>query len=187
MNNNTKFAISALLIILAASTRFLPHSIPNVSPIAGMALFGAAYFNRSALGLIIPLLALFLSDLVLNNTVLREYYPQIGFIWITSIWVMLGFVAVWAVGRFGLKKVSVPTVLISSITGSLVFFLVSNLSTFLETTLYSKDFSGLMTCYAAGLPFLKYTFIGDLAFTSVIFGLFAIVTSDNSVVNKIEL
>ena len=187
MNNNTKFAISALLIILAASTRFLPHSIPNVSPIAGMALFGAAYFNRSSFGLIIPLLALFLSDLVLNNTILREFYPQTGFIWFTSLWVMLGFVAVWAVGRLGLKSVTVPNVLFSSLAGSLVFFLISNFSAFIELPIYTKDFSGLMTCYAAGLPFLKYTFIGDLAFTSVIFGLFAIVTSNNTISKEIQL
>ena len=30
-----------------------------------------------------------------------------------------------------------------------------------------------MTCYAAGIPFLKGTMLGDLFYASVLFGLFA--------------
>ena len=60
----------------------------------------------------------------------------------------------------------------ASIVASALFFLVSNLSTWAETTLYAKNLSGLMACYVAGLPFLKNTVLGDLFFSGVMFGLY---------------
>jgi hypothetical protein len=37
--------------------------------------------------------------------------------------------------------------------------------------MYPKTVSGLMTCYAAGLPFFRRTLAGDMLFTAVMFGL----------------
>ena len=36
--------------------------------------------------------------------------------------------------------------------------------------MYPHNGAGLMTCYVAGLPFLSNTVLGDLFFTSVLFG-----------------
>ena len=51
--------------------------------------------------------------------------------------------------------------------------LISNLSTWTETPLYPKTFGGLMTCYAAGIPFLGNTILGDLFFSAALFGGYA--------------
>ena len=40
--------------------------------------------------------------------------------------------------------------------------------------MYPKNLSGLMTCYAAGLPFFRRGFAGDMLFTAAMFGLPAI-------------
>jgi hypothetical protein len=37
--------------------------------------------------------------------------------------------------------------------------------------MYAKTVAGLVTCYAAGLPFFRHTLEGDLLYTSVMFGL----------------
>jgi hypothetical protein len=37
--------------------------------------------------------------------------------------------------------------------------------------LYPKTLAGLMTCYAAGLPFFQRAFAGDMLFTAAMFGL----------------
>jgi hypothetical protein len=37
--------------------------------------------------------------------------------------------------------------------------------------MYPKTVSGLMTCYAAGVPFFRRGLAGDMLFTTVMFGL----------------
>lgn len=171
MNPNIRFALA--LIVLAVLTRLglnlLPHPPHNFSPITAMGLFGAAYFSRQVLTLAVPFIALFVSDLVLNNVIYSQYYT--GFTLITSWWIYAAFGAVVFLGWLLLRKQVTPVRVISaSLLASVVFFLISNLSTWVETTLYPKTFAGLLTCYTAGLPFLKNTVFGDLFFSAVMFG-----------------
>lgn len=56
------FGIVALLVLLAAFSRILPHP-PNFSPIGGIALFGAARFSRRLVAVVVPFASLWLSDL----------------------------------------------------------------------------------------------------------------------------
>ena len=55
----------AALIFVAALTRVIPHP-PNFSPIEAVALFGGAYFAKRHWALLVPLAAMFVSDLVLG-------------------------------------------------------------------------------------------------------------------------
>lgn len=163
-----KSRLSIALIFLAALTRLLPHP-DNFTPIGAMALFGAAYFSRQTLTLAVPFIALFFSDLLLNNIVYRQYYT--GFTLITSWWIYAAFGLMMLVGWLLLRqKVSPARLVAASLFASAVFFFVSNFSTWAETTLYPKTAAGLMACYAAGLPFLKNTVMGDLFFSAVLFG-----------------
>jgi hypothetical protein len=65
-------------------------------------------------------------------------------------------------------------VLCSALASSVSFFLVSNFAAWLAYDMYPKTFSGLLTSYAAGLPFFNYRPIGDLMFTAVFFAVPAI-------------
>ena len=166
-----KVRIALVLVILAALTRLLPHP-PNFTPIAAIGLFGAAYFERRWLALIVPFGALFLTDLFLNNVIYSSYYT--GFTWVTSWWIYAAFTLVMVVGWVMLRtQVSPARVAMASLTASALFFLVSNASTWAETPLYPKTFAGLMTCYAAGLPFAGNTILGDLFFSAALFGGYA--------------
>lgn len=163
-----KFRLALSLIVLAALIRLLPHP-PNFTPLGAMGLFGAAYFGRQRLALLAPFAALFLSDLILNNLIYSSFYP--GFAWITSVWIYVAFALVMACGWLILRhKVAPGRVLAASLSASALFFLVTNMSTWAETSLYPKTFAGLMSCYAAGLPFLSNTVLGDLFFSAVLFG-----------------
>ena len=169
-----KLRLSIALVFLAALTRLLPHP-DNFTPIGAMALFGAAYFNRHTLTLIVPFIALFISDLILNNVIYSQYYD--GFTLITSWWIYAAFGAIMLMGWLLLRKqVTTARVVAASLFASIVFFLISNFSTWAETTLYPKTMAGLMTCYTAGLPFLKNTVFGDLFFSGVMFGIYEWVT-----------
>lgn len=168
MSRSALLALS--LVFTAAAVRLFPHP-DNFAPVGAMGLFCAAYLRHSW-GLAVPFVALFLSDLVLNNVIYSAYFPT--FAWFTSIWIYLSFAAVLAVGILIFQKSVSPTkVLAASLTASLVFFLVSNFSTFVETNLYPKNAAGLLACYTAGLPFLKNTILGDLFFSAVMFGTYS--------------
>src|SRR5690625_7341861 len=71
MNKKT-FAIITAIILFAALSRLLPHPT-NFTPVAALILFGAAYFTNKKWALIIPLTAIWLSDLLLNNIVYSTY------------------------------------------------------------------------------------------------------------------
>jgi hypothetical protein len=58
-----------------------------------------------------------------------------------------------------------------SITGSTLFFVTSNLSTWGEGLLYPMTFTGLTTCYVAAIPFFRNTVVADLLGTALLFGL----------------
>jgi hypothetical protein len=47
--------------------------------------------------------------------------------------------------------------------------------------MYAPNISGLTASYAAGLPFFGYTFAGDLFYSMLFFGLYALVVKQKFV------
>ncbi len=164
---NKFFTPRTLLIFAAifgaAIMRLLPHW-PNFTPVAAMALFGGVYINRKALAFILPIAAMFLSDLIIgfHSTMLVVYAGVI-------ITVVIGF---------GLKnRVKVSNIAIASVISSVTFFLITNFGAWMSGLMtYSKDFSGLIQAYIAGIPFFNNGLMGDLFFSTVFFGGFYLVT-----------
>jgi anaerobic C4-dicarboxylate transporter len=77
-------------------------------------------------------------------------------------------------GIFILKKINPQRVIAGALTSTAIFFLVSNFGCWIGNTSYAQDLGGLMTCYVAGIPFLKGTLLGDLFYSGVLFGMFAL-------------
>lgn len=162
-----------LLILIAAATRLVPHPY-NFSPLGAMALFGGAYLNKRWLAILIPVAAAYLSDLLLNNTLYAEYYD--GFAWYSegSGWMYLIYAGIAVLGMVALRTVSTGRVLGSALGSSVIFFLASNLICWPGNPMYMQDMGGLMTCYAAGIPFFPGTVAGDLVYSVLLFGGFAL-------------
>lgn len=168
-----KHRLALSLILLAVLTRLtlnlLPYPPHNFSPIAAMGLFGAACFDRRWMAFATPFLALFLSDLFLNNVIYKAFYTD--FTLITSWWIYAAFGLVVLLGWFGLRgKVQAGRLAGISLSASLLFFIVTNFSVWYESSLYPQNWAGLMACMTAGLPFLGNTILGDLFFNAVLFG-----------------
>jgi len=138
-----------------------PHP-PNFAPIAAMALFGGAYFNKKSFAFAIPLIALFLTDLIIGIY---------SYAWI----VYLSFTLIVVLGIVMLKKVSVKNVVITSLTASVSFFAITNFGVWALGTLYPKTPAGLMASYIAAIPFFQNALIGDLFFVGVMFGVYELV------------
>jgi hypothetical protein len=167
---NSIVLVSAL-ILLAALSRMLPHP-PNFTPIGAIALFGAAHFDRKAWALLVPFVAFWVSDLILNNVFLSAYYE--GFVWLTDsfMWSVAAFALIALLGSRLLVSTKPLRLLASSLVASSVFFLVTNFGVWATGAMYAKDFSGLMTAYAMGVPFFWNTVAGDLFFVAVLFGVY---------------
>ncbi|MFC7302073.1 DUF6580 family putative transport protein [Cognatiluteimonas weifangensis] len=155
------------LIVAAALTRLLPHP-PNFSPVEAIALFGGAYFASRRWALLVPLLALLLSDLVLGALHGADYASYLGSL---SFWSVYACVALSSVLGFGLRgKVAGARVLGYSLLGSVLFFAVTNFGAWLASPLYPQDAAGLGAAYLAGIPFFQWTLLGTLTYAAALFG-----------------
>ena len=168
---NLRFGILALMILLAAMSRLLPHP-PNFAPIGGMALFGAAYFSKRYWAFLVPIVSMWISDLVLNNAVYGQYFDHFVWFYSGSLFTYGAFALIVVLGIFTLKKVRIPTLIASAFGASVIFFLVSNFGAWFSSMMYPKTFAGLMACYTAGIPFFHNTILGDLVYTGILFGVF---------------
>lgn len=159
-----------MLILLISMTRLIPH-MSNFSPLAAIGLFGAAHFEKKWMALLVPLAATFLSDLVINNILFAAYFD--GFVWFYEgagfVYGSYALIVLFGTSLFS-NKVSLPKVLVGALGATAIFFLVSNFGSFLANPMYSKDFTGLIACYTAAIPFAKGTLYGSLLFSSVLFG-----------------
>lgn len=164
MNRKNLILVTSLLLA-AVFSRFVPH-IGNFTAVIAVSLLGGAWIKRTQLAIIIPLAAVLLSDLVINNTLYASgsgftlFYPGMGFVY--------GAYAVIAlIGRFGLSKMNnnkYAAYLGFGLASSIFFFLTTNFGSWLADPMYTKDFAGLMTAYEMGIPFFRGTVVGTLAY-----------------------
>jgi hypothetical protein len=167
--------LAIVMIIGGALLRLLPH-LPNFAPITAMGLFGGKYIGKR-FAIFVPLVALIISDyllLYINPFEMKadftHVYPITMLFHGTTLYVWGSFVISSFIG-IALRKTKNPAVILAA-TGlaSLQFFLITNFGVWFGGTMYSKDIAGLMECYAMGLPFFKWTLMGDLFYTGVFFG-----------------
>jgi hypothetical protein len=166
-----RFGVIATIILLAALSRLIPHP-HNFSPIGGMALFGAAYFTKRQWAFIVPLVSMWISDLALNNIVYRAYFDHFVWFYSGSLFTYCAFALIVLLGIFALKKVHIYNLALSALGASVIFFIVSNFGVWFSGIMYPKDLSGLVACYVAGIPFFQNTVLGDLFYSTVLFGAF---------------
>lgn len=162
---NTRTIILFALIVIAAFSRMITFSIPemaNFSPIMALALFTGAFFARKGLAIAAPLAAMFISDLVIG---FHDAMPA----------VYISFALAIFLGYFLLnKKVTVTRVIGGSLAASVLFFIVTNFWVWAAWGYYTHDFNGFIACYELALPFFRNALIGDLIYSGVFFGAFAL-------------
>jgi len=167
---NLQTGVLSIIILLAAFTRIMPHP-PNFSPIAAIGLFGAAHFAKKWQAFFIPLIGIWVSDLVINNYVYSSSSSNIVWFYSGFYWQYISYILIIFAGLFIFNRgISLTKTVGGMISSSGIFFLVSNFGVWAGGTMYPKNFGGLITCYAAGIPFIHNTIISDVLFTTVLFG-----------------
>ena len=140
----------------------IPHPWLPFTTVGGTMLYFGA--RRPAWQGIFPVAALAAADYYLTTSVynfpfaVREYL-------LTWAW----YAAVIVLGAVLLRgKATIARVVSGTLLASTSFFLVSNYAVWVgQNGMYPHTFSGLMTCYAAGLPFYR----NDVVSTAIIAGL----------------
>lgn len=154
-----RLSLMLIVVIGAVLSRFLPHP-PNFTALNAVCLFGAYMFGSLRLALLALFSTLFLSDWVIG------FYPTLFSVYLSfGLVTLMGY---WFSSKFSMRGVALATPL-----ASLLFFLVTNFSSWLTNPIYSKDLFGLGLSYMAGLPFLALQLTGDVFYTALLLGLFA--------------
>lgn len=174
MNKTKQFGFILGLIILALASRILNAYVPflgNFAPVTAIALFGAVTFEKRWMSLLLPISLMFVSDFIIaqiNGLSVIHHY---------SAYVYGGFVLVNILGVISKKNFGTAKMLGLSLTSSFIFFLVSNFGVWMDIQSgYARSIQGLLDCYVMGLPFLQWTILGDLIFTTILFGAYNVFT-----------
>lgn len=171
-----KFQYSDLIVLLfiaaIAAWRVMVGTgentaMANFTPIGAMALFGGAYFTRMK-SFVFPLLALWLSDIVLNRVFIGEwviFYD--GFLWVYG-----AFALMVLVGKWMQANKSVTRFVGSSLAIVFIHWIVTDIGVWLSSPLYPLTFEGFILCLIAAIPFELNLLGGTLIYGSVMFGAF---------------
>jgi len=157
--------LAYLFVIFAVLARmpFMPHPW-NFTPVAAALLYFGARGSRRQLW--VPFALLALSDVILTKFVYSYVFSWDHFV--TWAW----YAAILWLGAGLRENSNWVRVGGAALVSSVSFFVVSNFAVWAcWGDMYPRTMSGLVTCYAAGLPFFRRTIVGDLLFAAVMFGL----------------
>ena len=91
----------------------------------------------------------------------------------TTLYVWGSFITSGLIGIW-LKKHKKPQLIVgASLLASIQFFVITNFGVW-AGGYYGYGFNGLLKTYLEGLPFFQWTILGDLFYTGVFFGAYAL-------------
>lgn len=158
--NNCENFLGFALVVAGVLMRLMPHPA-NFTPLAAIALFSGVVLAPQ-IALFLPLTIMIVSDLLIGPHAL---YPLT---WGSFFLVSLLGVAIRDNAKVG-------RLFLGTLGGSLLFFVITNLGVFLFQNMYEKSWQGLVQCYLMALPFFRNSLAGDLFYSALLFGVFAVV------------
>jgi hypothetical protein len=190
MKSNNKIVWSFLLLVLiAALYRIIPGRPYGFAPQWAMAVFAGAVIKDKKWALIIPVLSMFISDLLYQVLYIGGVTDMQGFYegqWQNYIlFTLLVFVG------FAVKKLNVLQIAIASLTAPTLYFIVSNFLVWASNGTTRgldrpKTFNGLMLCYSDGIPFYKTSIVATLIFSAILFGTYIFIRNYRAVGKEIK-
>ena len=172
--------VLVLMILLAITYRLFQSSpvfsiLSNLTPFGAIALFGGCYFADRWKAMLVPVLALWISDIFLNRF---YYFDHWVFFYGGMLWVYGTFVLTVVMGMM-IKKVNVLSVVGAGLGAALVHWLITDIGVWIGGSIdittqlpFTKDWNGFVKCLTLALPFLRNMVLGNLVFCGVLFGAF---------------
>jgi hypothetical protein len=172
MNNNGRLIVFTLILVAVATVCkfYLGPDLDwsGFSPIFAIALFAGFIIRQKGNSFLLPLLALFISDVIIHILYKQGLFSYAGFYdgQLRNYAILL--MATWI--GWALKGKNIGSLLVGAVAAPTIFFLLSNFSVWLSVSeaVYPRNFNGLMSSYIAGLPFYKNALISTLIFVPAI-------------------
>lgn len=170
-NISQPYLLAVVLISLASLTRLIPHPF-NFTAVGAMALFSGANFKDKRFAFLLPLIAMFITDLIIGfHFSILPVYGCFAF----TVWIGLQIK----------KRQTILSVASSSIISSTVFFLITNLPIwYVDMGLYPMTLNGTLESYIMAIPFFKNQILGDLFYSGLLFGVYYLVYRKSNVLNS---
>ena len=171
----TNFIIAGLLVFFAATLKVITFPL-SFNPIIAIAFFSGAVIKDRKFSFAMPLLAMFVSDVMME---VLNIAP--GFYGMGQVGNYISLLMVTVLG-FGMKKPTFSGIGLFSVMSSLLFFVLSNTNCFLfdNAGYYGTGLQGWLNCLAAGVPFVRNGLLTDLFFSTVLFGSYHMVSVANT-------
>jgi hypothetical protein len=183
--NKPTIILFILLLVASVLYRFIPLPY-GLTPQVAMALIGGAVISDKKWAFVLPVLSLFISDLIFYFLHQAGLTNTLGFY--DGQWVIyLAFVLITCFG-FLMKKVNILNVFFYSIAASVFFFLITNYITWEVGQGFARPhtFNGLMLCYGDGILFYRNFglikgfdanfILGDVIWGFILFGFYSLLT-----------
>lgn len=162
-----------LLLAIASLYRIMPGRVPGFAPQIAMALFSGSIVKNKKFAFLLPLVSMLVSDIIyeilfrFNISAIPGFYEgQVVNYGLFALLTMVGFM---------INKSSVLQIAVGSVVGASFYFLASNLLLWmggglgLDNLPYAKTWEGLLSCYAAAVPFYKISLYATLFFNAIFF------------------
>jgi hypothetical protein len=166
---NKDILVFVALIGLIVLGRFMPHAA-NFTPAAAAGLFAGYWFRNRLVAVSVPLIGMLLSDLIID----MPYHLGTMAIVYGAISLPALLAGGWLRKSEGSRWTQALKVLIGAGSGSVLFFVSTNMAVWLFDGMYALNGTGFAACFAAAVPFFKWTLAGDMSFAAIIFGTFMV-------------
>lgn len=147
--------ITYILILAGAIIRLLPHA-PNFTPIGALALFGGAKLKNKYAAILAPVAIMAMTDFYLG------FHKLILFTW--GSMALVALIGFWVRKKYGFGRIAIGT-----LSGSVLFFIITNFGVYLGGW-YGYGFSGFMQTYVMAIPFFRNSLMGDIFYSAALFG-----------------
>src|SRR5580692_326536 len=162
VERNTARPLAIGLTVIAGLARMAQNL--NFAPVGALSLFAGARL-RGWYAYALPIVLMAVTDPFLGG-----YSSSTPFVYASFL------LSVWMGTK--IRNTENPLAIGGmALAGSLQFFLISNLSSWLWSGgTYAHNLSGFVACYTAAIPFFRHTFESDLLYTAVLFGAHALLS-----------
>lgn len=152
--------IYLIWILVGVVGRLVIH-VPDVTPLTSLALLAPTVFSKRIS------IAMMLGILILSDYSLHVFfhYPMFG-LW--SLFNYSGWIATVLFGFLFSKKPTFLSALFYTFFSALFFWVWTDFGTWCVSSLYPHTLHGLTECFVMALPFLKYSIVGSLAWTTAL-------------------
>ena len=178
--NRVTILAFGLLVIIASLYRVWDGRPAGFAPQMAMAIFAGTIIKDKKWAILLPLLSMLLSDILYQVLYVNGLSTIKGFY--SGMWGIYLLIAGLTCFGFLMKRVTILNVIGFSISGSVLFFIISNFLTWIGGGGFGRPltFDGMMLCYGDALAFYRdyglikgfvgNFIIGELFFSAVLFG-----------------